>query len=179
VQGFLPNHLKTLCFSQKIFPMYRSKDRKTQPLFPGLFPFGGKLNENNRWLRIAELIPWEDLEEEHARHFSDVGRHATNVQFAFGLLPLKHMTGLSDKAIMEEVLENPYMQAFCGFEKFVSERILNPSKLTKMRGLLGLEFFKKLERKHTKVLTDRLIIKAKGMLVDAVVFPEEIKYPEE
>lgn len=53
--------------------MYRLKDRKTLPLFPGLFPFGGKLNESNRWLRIAELIPWEELEEEYAKHFSDIG----------------------------------------------------------------------------------------------------------
>lgn len=41
--------------------MYRSKDRRTRSLFPELFPFGGKLDENNRWLRIAELIPWEEL----------------------------------------------------------------------------------------------------------------------
>jgi hypothetical protein len=53
--------LKTLHFLSEIFPMYRSKDRKTRPLFPELFPFGGKLNENNRWLRIADLIPWEEL----------------------------------------------------------------------------------------------------------------------
>lgn len=53
--------------------MYRRKDRKTLPLFPELFPFGGKLDENNRWLRIAELIPWKELEEEYSKHFSDVG----------------------------------------------------------------------------------------------------------
>lgn len=31
--------------------MYQPKDRETLPLFPELFPFGGRLNENNRWLR--------------------------------------------------------------------------------------------------------------------------------
>ena len=36
--------------------MYKSKDGKTIPLFPELFPIGGKSNENNRWLRIAERI---------------------------------------------------------------------------------------------------------------------------
>lgn len=170
---------KTLHFSQEIFPMYRLKDRKTLPLFPELFPFGGKLNEKNRWLRIAGLIPWEELEEEYAKHFSDIGRPATDAQLVIGLLLLKHMTGLSDEGIVEEVLENPYMQAFCGFEKFVTEEILDPSTLTKMRERLGLEFFKKLERKTYKVLIDRKIIKAKGMLVDATVFPEEIKYPND
>jgi IS5 family transposase len=159
--------------------MYRRKDRKTLLLFPELFPFGGKLNESNRWLRIADLIPWEELEEEYAIRFSDVGRPGTDAQLAIGLLLLKHMTGLSDEEVVQEVLENPYMQAFCGFEKFVTEEILDPSTLTKMRERLGLEFFKELERKTYKVLIDRRIIKAKGMLVDATVFPEEIKYPND
>ena len=159
--------------------MYRRKDRKTLPLFPELFPFGGKLNENNRWLRIAELIPWEDLEDEYAKHFSDVGRPGKDSQLVLGLLLLKHMTGLSDVGVVEEVLENPYMQAFCGFERFMTEDLLDPSTLTKMRERLGLEFFKELEAKTYKLLIDRRIIKSKGMLVDATVFPEEIKYPND
>jgi len=114
--------------------MYRRKDRKTQPLFPELFPFGGELRESNRgWLRIAELIPWEELEEQYTKHFSDVGRPGTDAQLVIGLLLLKHVTGLSDEGIVEEVLENPYMQAFCGFEKFVTEEILDPSTLTRQR----------------------------------------------
>lgn len=159
--------------------MYKSKDRKTLPLFPELFPFGGKLNESNRWLRIAELIPWEELEDEYRRYFSDVGRPATDAQLVIGLLLLKHMTGLSDEDVMEEVLENPYMQAFCGFREFVTEEILDSSTLSKMRERLGLEFFKRLEKKTYKLLIERKIIKAKGMLVDATVFSEDIKYPND
>ena len=170
---------KTLRFSQENCPMYRHKDRKTSFLFPDFFPFGEKLNEKNLWLRIVELIPWEELEEEYAKHFSDVGRPATDSQLVIGLLLLKHMTGLSDESVVEEVLENPYMQAFCGFEQFVTEDILDSSTLTKMRERLGLEFFKELEKKTYKVLIDQKIIKAKGMLVDATVFPEEIKYPND
>jgi hypothetical protein len=56
--------------------MYRKKDRKTIPLFPELSPFGGKLDENNRWLRIAELIPWGELEDDYRLAFSDIGRPA-------------------------------------------------------------------------------------------------------
>jgi hypothetical protein len=81
--------------------MYRSKDRKTISFFPDLFPFGGRLNERNPWLRIAELIPWEEMEEEYAKHFSDLGRPASDCQLVIGLLLLKHMTGLSDEAVVE------------------------------------------------------------------------------
>jgi IS5 family transposase len=170
---------KTVQFCLERLPMYRAKDRKTQPLFPELFPFGGKLNENNRWLRIAELIPWEELEAEYAKHFSRMGRPGTDGQLVIGLLLLKHITGLSDEGIVTTVMENPYMQAFCGFEKFVTEEILDSSTLTKMRERLGLEFFKKLESKTYELLIERKIIKAKGMLVDATVFPENIKYPND
>ena len=157
--------------------MYKSKDRKTIPLFPELFPFGGKLDERNRWLRIAELIPWEELEDEYRKHFSDVGRPAKDAQLIIGLLLLKHMTGQSDEGLVAEVLENPYKQAFCGFRSFITEDVLDSSTLTKMRERLGLTFFKELERETYKVLIDRKIIKAKGMLVDATVLPEDIKYP--
>jgi hypothetical protein len=64
---------KTLHFSSEILLMYRSKDHKTPYLFSELFPFGGRLDERNRWLRIAELIPWEELEDKYRKYFSDVG----------------------------------------------------------------------------------------------------------
>lgn len=159
--------------------MYRAKDRKTRALFPELFPFGGKLDDNNRWLRISELIPWEELEDEYAKHFSDRGRPAKDAQLVVGLLLLKHMTGLSDEGVVAAVLENPYMQAFCGFEHFVTGKALNPSTLTKQRERLGVEFFRWLEKKTYGVLIQRKIIRGTGMLVDATVFPEAIKYPND
>ena len=48
-----------------------------------------------------------------------------------------------------------------------------------MRDRLGAEFFRTLEKKTYAVLIERRIIKGKGMLVDATVFPEEIKYPND
>jgi len=59
--------------------MYKPQDRKTLFLFPEFFPFGGKLNENNRGLRATELNPWEELEDEYRKHFSDVGRPRTHI----------------------------------------------------------------------------------------------------
>jgi len=34
--------------------MYRKKDKKTQELFKELMPWGEKLNENNRWLKLRD-----------------------------------------------------------------------------------------------------------------------------
>ena len=75
--------------------------------------------------------------------------------------------------------ENPYQQAFCGFDQLVTDKILDPSTLTKQRKRLGKEFFEELEKKVYEVLIEKKLLKAKGMYVDATVFPESIKYPND
>jgi hypothetical protein len=32
--------------------------------------FGGKLAEDNRWVIMAKLIPWSEVEEEYAKKFT-------------------------------------------------------------------------------------------------------------
>ncbi len=170
---------ETVHFAKELQPVYRPQDRTTRPLFPELFPFGGKLDERNRWLRIANLIPWQDLEDEYRKAFSDIGRPGKDAQLVIGLLLLKHMTGLSDRELVAGILENPYMQAFCGFRSMATEEVLNASTLAKIRGRLGLSFFRHLEEKTYEVLIERRIIRKRGMLLDATVFPEAIKYPND
>jgi len=157
--------------------VYKAKDRQTEPLFEELFPFGGKLDENNRWLKIADLIPWNKLENSYSQHFSTTGRPGIDSRLAIGLLLLKHMTGTSDREIVQLVCENPYMQAFCGLDNFTAGKMIDPSTLTNVRKRLGKKHFKELEELTYKHLIDCKIIKAKGMLVDATVFPENIHYP--
>ena len=48
---------KSMQFRLEILLMYSEKDGREVPLFKELFPFGGQLEEDNRWLRIADLIP--------------------------------------------------------------------------------------------------------------------------
>jgi len=157
--------------------MYKSKDRKTIPLFSELFPFGGKLDSKNRWLKILNLIPWERLESKYQSYFSDKGRPAKDCRLVIGILLLKHMTGLSDDEIVKQVSENPYMQAFCGLENFVTSPLLNSSSLSKIRKRLSNKYFKELEQETYHVLIEQKIIKGRGMLIDATVFPEYIRYP--
>ena len=161
--------------------MYRGKDRTTLPLFPELFPFGGQLDPDNRWLKIAQLLPWDDIESSYMKKFSAIGRPDSDCRLVIGLLLLKHMTGFSDDGIVALVTENPYMQSFCGFDQFVTKTkkksILDPSTLSNARKRLGKTYFAKLERETYEMLVERKIIKGKGMLLDATVFPEYIRYP--
>jgi len=161
----------------RITPVYPSIDRQTLPLFPELFPLGGKLDPENRWLKIAPLIPWEKLESRYQSYFSDIGRPAKDCRLVIGILLLKHMTSSSDDEIVKHVSENPYMQAFCGLEHFVTESLLDPSLLSKIRKRLGKKYFDDLDKETYHVLIELKLVKCKGMLIDATVFPEHIRYP--
>ena len=159
--------------------MYRSKDREEKYLFKELQPFGGELAENNRWLVIKSLIPWGELEAIYAQKFSDRGRPALDGRLVIGLILLKHMTTLSDVEVVLELQENVYWQAFCGMEGFTTGKQLDPSSLTKIRHKLGTKFMKEMEDRTYQLLIEKKIIKGKGMLVDATVAPEKIKYPND
>ena len=44
--------------------MYRRKDRNQLSFEDFFLPFGGKLSGDNRWIKLAELIPWDELEDD-------------------------------------------------------------------------------------------------------------------
>lgn len=97
--------------------------RKTPPSeeWPkiGLY-FEGRLNQENRWVKMADRLPWSDLESDYAKHFKSCGRGevALNVRVAMGALLIKEILGLSDRGVVEAVSENPYLQYFLGFQSF-------------------------------------------------------------
>jgi hypothetical protein len=41
--------------------MYRREHRHQLSLADFFLPFGGKLSGDNRWIKLAELIPWNEL----------------------------------------------------------------------------------------------------------------------
>ena len=159
--------------------MYKSQDRQTKHLFEELFPFGGKLDAGNRWLKIAGLIPWESLEKKYAAYFSDLGRPGTDGRLATGLFLLKHMSGKSDEEVVMELLENPYWQSFCGLESFATAETIEASTLSRLRKRLGPKYVREMEEATYQVLIEKKILKAKGMLADGTVIPENIKYPND
>lgn len=158
--------------------MYRSKDRKTPSLFPELFPLGGGLDIGNRWLKLGGLIPWDRLEEVYRRYFSDgTGRPAKDSRLICGLLIVKHIERYADERVLQEYLENPYVQVFCGEESFRTQGGIHPSLLSKLRKRLGGEFFSRFENEILAELKRSKLIKPGEHLLDATVFPSDITYP--
>ena len=76
------------------------------------------LNPKHPLLLLAKRIDWERLESDLGLTFSPdkAGQPAKPVRLIVGLLMLQHREGLSDEAVVLKWVENPYWQAFCGFD---------------------------------------------------------------
>jgi len=98
------------------------------------------INLHHPLVGLAQEIDWEFL----ARRFGAVcsagpGQPALPTRLMAGLLILKHMHNLSDEALCERWVENPYFQFFCGELAFRHELPFERSSLTRWRQRLGEE----------------------------------------
>ena len=128
------NHYrKKLCtYSYQI--MYRHNQRQLEFEDFGL-PFGGKLRSNNRWVKLAKFIPWEEFEPDYAKAASKspLGPPAKSVRIALGALIIKERLGTSDEETVEQIRENPYLQYFLGYKEYKDEPPFDPSMFVYFR----------------------------------------------
>lgn len=96
-----------------------------------------QLNPRHPLYRLAEKIPWDDLENEFSKHYSHTGRAAHPVRLMVGLLILKQLRNLSDEAVVERWIENGYYQFFCGEVFFQWELPCHPTDLVYFRRRIG------------------------------------------
>lgn len=102
-------------------------------------PFGGHLNGENRWVKLAEAIPWATVETTYAQQFSEgMGAPAKSFRLALGTLIIKEKLGTSDRETIEQIRENPYLQYFIGFSSYQDEVPLHASMLTHFRQRISL-----------------------------------------
>ena len=99
--------------------MYRREHRDQLSFEDFFLPFGGKLSGDNRWIKLAELIPWDELGDDYAAQFcKGFGAPAKPFRMALGALIIKARMGLTDEELVEQIKENPYLQFFIGLEAF-------------------------------------------------------------
>jgi hypothetical protein len=103
-------------------------------------PFGGKLSGENRWVKLAELIPWEDFEEQYAEQLNQgMGAPAKSFRMALGALMIKERLGTSDIETVEQIRENPYLQYFLGLSEYSDTAPFDASMLVHFRKRVKLE----------------------------------------
>jgi IS5 family transposase len=101
-------------------------------------PFSGKFSAENRWVKLAEIIPWELAEEIYVDAFcDDFGAPALSARLALGALLIKEREGLTDRGTVETIQENPYMQFFIGLEEFTEDPAFDASLMVDFRKRFG------------------------------------------
>jgi transposase, IS5 family len=104
-------------------------------------PFGGKLSGENRWVKMAELIPWEDCESEYAEQLSEnMGAPSKSFRMALGALIIKERLGTSDVETVEQIRENPYLQYFLGLSEYSDEAPFDSSMMVHFRKRLDMNW---------------------------------------
>lgn len=103
-------------------------------------PMGLKMNPENRWVKKAETIPWEAIEEKYAALFpSKKGMPAKPLRTALGSLLIQKQLQFSDRELVEEIRENPYFQYFIGLPGYQDAIPFVPSLLVEFRKRLTAE----------------------------------------
>jgi IS5 family transposase len=114
--------------------MYRREHRHQLSFEDFFLPFGGKLSGDNRWIKLAELIPWDELEDDYAAQFcKGFGAPAKPFRMALGALIIKARLRLTDEELVEQIKENPYLQFFIGLEAFQYSAPFDPSMMVYFR----------------------------------------------
>ncbi len=119
--------------------MYRIVPPSTQSAEQFSLPFEGTLTNENRWVKLAQLVPWAEFESEYAQGFSPTqGAPAKTFRVALGSLIIKERLGTSDEETVEQIRENPYLQYFLGFEAYRNTPPFDASMLVYFRKRLPL-----------------------------------------
>jgi hypothetical protein len=100
--------------------MYKSSEKQIMIPDDFFLPFGGKLDKENRWVKLASLIPWWEYEDKYTELLKslNLGEKAFSVRVALGTLIIKTKLGVSDEETVHQIAENPYLQYFLGFPRF-------------------------------------------------------------
>jgi len=156
-------------------------------------PFERSLNPNNRWVKLAKLLPWDDLISVYRKHFPQkgTGRPDLNPRVVLGAIIIKHMCNLDDRETVDLISENIYMQYFLGYSSFSDVPPFDASLFVEFRKRFGLEQINAFNERILKIKLDAEKKKNQNnqdddeddkrnkgsLIVDATVCPQDIAFP--
>lgn len=146
------------------------------------------LSKSNRWVKLADNLPWDKIEQEYNKRLKNMHKGAGNkpARMVVGALIVKHVENLSDEKTIQAIQENPYMQYMLGLHRFTEQPVFVPELFVLVRKRLDHEFFNQLTlmlseadgSKPKKVHTDEDGNDHGGtMKVDATCCDAEVRYP--
>lgn len=182
-------HGKWLIFTKNLGQGMYSNRRKTLqttlPLFEFKLPFSGTLDAENRWVRLAALIPWDEVEADYSRHFGDTGNDAYPARMALGALIIKERLKLTDEETVAQIQENPYLQYFIGMQEYSTRVPFDPSLMVHFRQRIRAELLSRINEKLCMSTTKQRKnddggdppANAGRMIIDATCAPEDMRHP--
>ena len=154
-------------------------------------PIGMKLNLNNRWVKKAEMIPWDEIEQRYAKLFTNrKGNVAKPLRLALGACIIQAEYGYSDEEVALQIQETAYLQFFCGYTEYNDEKPpFDPSLMVYFRKRLTPEILGEInemiirnsetEEKSDNDDESNPPSNSGTMIVDATCAPSQIKYPQD
>jgi len=161
-------------------------------------PFDGRLRSDNRWVRLAKLIPWKEAEKVYVSSLSGTGQGtpAKSVRVALGALIIKERLGTSDEETVEQIRENPYLQYFLGRKRYKDEQLFHPTMFVHFRKRFPSDTLNGINEMIASDAIEQIKTKSKNtkndkneppdssgsdnkgkLLVDATCAPEDITFP--
>lgn len=140
------------------------------------------VNPRHELVQICDHIDWESCHSEFSRLYADLGRPGSSVRLLVGLSLLKHTYDLSDEALIQRWVENPYYQYFCGEQFFQHKPPINPTTLGRFRRRLGEAGMKQLLSLTIKAGLSTGTIEddsLKTVAVDTTVMEKAVRHPND
>ena len=123
-------------------PMIRTHSHRQLSLAEFDWPFQTALDENNRWVKMSQCIPWDVLAEGYYQGLSTTqGRPTKDARLVIGAVIIKHKLCLSDEETVAQIQENPYLQYFVGLAGYQMKAPFAPSLLVEIRKRMGQGVF--------------------------------------
>lgn len=112
-------------------------------------PFDQKLDGNNRWIVLANKLPWDELVSSYnsSMNNSQTGADGINGRVILGSIIIKHICDLSDRETIQHIQENMYMQYFIGYSSFSPEMPFDPSLFVGIRKRLNADLVNKMNER--------------------------------
>lgn len=128
-------------------PEYTSPQQIVIPGFES--PFVRHLDPKNRWIVLANLIPWDEISAMYIKQVgkSNTGRPPLNPRVVIGSIMIRHLSNFSDRETIQHITENVYMQYFLGYSSFTCEAPFDASLFVDFRNRLGMELINAINEK--------------------------------
>jgi len=135
-------------------------------------------------VRVGEAMPWEALIDAVGESLPAIpagaGCRPLPARLMLGLLYLKYAYDLSDEAVCQRWLENPYWQHFCGEVFFQTRLPCDPSSLTRYRNHLDEAGVEELLAQTISAAKDLKAIRPRHLervIVDTTVQEKAVAHP--